>query len=384
MGREAASRAIGILGGGQLGLMLAEASRDLPYRCRTLDRDGDVPAARAAPVTLGDVNDPVDVARFGGSCDIVTIEREAVSVRGLEMLESAGVEVYPQPHLVARIQDKGRQKRWLARACFPTASFRLFDGPTDVALAVARGELTLPFVQKTRRAGYDGRGVKIVRYLEELGDLLAGPCLVEDCVDVAHELSVIVARSTSGEVVAYDPVEMRFRQDDNILDLLLCPAGVDESVAEQARVLGRDVAVGLGIVGVLAVEMFVDHRGHLWVNELAPRPHNSGHHTIELCATSQYEQHLRAITGHELGSTERRATAVLLNLLGTPGHRGRPRYVGLDALRRRPGVHVHVYGKKETWPLRKMGHVTIVDDSLSRALCTAETLRPRLAVRAVS
>lgn len=373
---------IAILGGGQLGMMLVQAGASVPARFEVMDHNPQAPAGGVAPLFVGDVGEALDVVRFGVGHDVVTIEKEAVSARGLSLLEKDGIAVYPQSRVVAMIQDKGRQKAWITEHGFPTAAFELYDDACAIRRAFDEGRLALPFVQKVRRAGYDGRGVQVVTRRDALDELLEGPSVTEDCVSIAHELSVIVARNVAGELAVYDPVEMVFRDGDNILDLLVCPARVSPQLADEARELAREVTEALGIVGILAVEMFVDTNGSLLINELAPRPHNSGHHTIESCVTSQYEQHLRAITGHRLGDTTTTSPAVLLNVLGEEGHRGKPDYVGLEALRGAPGVHVHLYGKGQTWPMRKMGHVTICDGTVDGALATAERLRSVMKVRA--
>lgn len=363
-------------------MMLAEATAHFPVPCEALDESERAPASRVIPVTRGRVGSAEDVERFGRRFDIVTIEVEKVSVDGMRRLAAAGVTVRPQPDVVETIQDKGDQKAWLVEAGFRTSGFRTYDDAASLRSAVASGERALPFVQKVRREGYDGRGVHVVRRDTDLDALLDGPCVAEDMVAIARELSVVVARGADGEVKTYDPVEMVFREGANILDVLLCPARVSPAMSALAQSLARRVAEAIGIVGVLAVEMFVDGDDTLWVNELAPRPHNSGHHTIEACATSQYEQHLRAITGSPLGSTELKTTAVLVNVLGSQGHEGTPRYIGVDEAEAIEGVFVHLYGKQKTWGMRKMGHVTVLDDELDRALEKAHRVRDIIRVEA--
>lgn len=373
---------VGILGGGQLGMMLAEATATFPVPCEALDASEQAPASRVIPVTRGEVGSADDVVRFGRGFDIVTIEVEKVSVPGMRALAESGVAVRPQPDVVATIQDKGTQKAWLVASGFLTSDFEAYDDAAALREAVASGARSLPFVQKVRREGYDGRGVHVVREAADLEALLDAPCIAEDMVAIAQELAVIVGRGVDGATKAYDPVEMVFREGANILDVLLSPARVSTAMAEAAQDLACRVAEAIGIVGVIAVEMFVDGDGELWVNELAPRPHNSGHHTIEACATSQYEQHLRAITGHPLGSTEMKQAAVLVNVLGAPGHEGTPVYLGVEEAEAMGGVHVHLYGKQKTWGMRKMGHVTVLDDELDRAIDKAHRVRDMIRVEA--
>ncbi|MEM1032689.1 MAG: 5-(carboxyamino)imidazole ribonucleotide synthase [Myxococcota bacterium] len=373
---------IGILGGGQLGLMLAEAAPDLGVTCAALDAQGaDAPASRVVDVTAGDVSRREDVVRFGSDFDVVTIEVERVSAAGMRDLEARGVVVHPSARVVETIQDKGTQKAWLAASGFPTSAFATYPDAAGLREAVAAGVRPIPFVQKARREGYDGRGVVVVREEADLAGLLDVPCVAEDLVAIATEVAVVVARGRGGAHATFDPVEMVFRPGANILDVLVCPARIPDALAAASRRLAVRVAEAIDIVGVLAVEMFVDTDGELWVNELAPRPHNSGHHTIEACTTSQYGQHLRAISGRPLGATEPRRSAVLVNVLGAPGiARGTPRYLGRDAVEAMPGVHLHLYGKRVTWSMRKMGHVTIVDDDVNRALATAVEVRNTLRV----
>lgn len=363
-------------------MMLAEATAQFPVPCEALDASEQAPAAQVIPVTRGEVGSADDVVRFGRGFDIVTIEVERVSVAGMRALAEAGVAVRPQPEVVATIQDKGTQKAWLVEAGFPTSDFEAYDDAAALREAVTVGNRTLPFVQKVRREGYDGRGVFVVRDEADLERLLDGPCIAEDMVVIAQELAVIVGRGVDGDMKSYDPVEMVFRDGANMLDVLLSPARVSSAMAAAAQDLARRVAEAIGIVGVIAVEMFVDGDGELWVNELAPRPHNSGHHTIEACVTSQYEQHLRAITGEALGSTEMKQAAVLVNVVGAPGHEGKPVYLGVEEAEALGGVHVHLYGKQKTWGMRKMGHVTVLDDELDRAMHKAQRVRDMIRVEA--
>lgn len=366
---------LGVLGAGQLGKMLAQAASPWDVRLHMLDP---TPAAPASTLchrfVQGDFRDEEMVVAFGRDCDVLSIEIEQVSVAGLERLAAEGKTVCPQPAALRVIQDKGLQKQFFERNGIPSAPYRLFDGPAEAKAAVT----TFPAVWKKRTEGYDGRGVKVLRNPESLGQLPPGGCLVEEAVDIDKELAVIAARSASGEVATYDPVEMSFHPEANLVEFLAAPARIPPETAEAARDLARVVIEAFELVGLLAVEMFLDTRGNLLVNEVAPRPHNSGHHTIEACDTSQYQQHLRAILDLPLGDTTLRRPAVMINLLGAEGHSGPARYAGVDAVLETPGAFLHLYGKRETRPHRKMGHVTVLDESLERAVARARKLQTQL------
>jgi 5-(carboxyamino)imidazole ribonucleotide synthase len=368
---------LGILGAGQLGKMLAQAASPWDLSLRMLDPDPDAPACRlCSEFVCGDFRDEQTVLAFGRACDVLTIEIEQVHAGALARLESEGVRVHPQPAALRTIQDKGLQKQFFARHGFPTSPFTLHDGPD----AVRNAPPALPAVQKTRTEGYDGRGVKILRTPADLDHLLPGPCLVEDAVDIHTEIAVIAARTPDGNVRTYDPVEMSFHPEANLVEFLAAPARISPEHTRQARDLAAAVIEAFGIIGLLAVEMFIDTRGALLLNEVAPRPHNSGHHTIEACVTSQYQQHLRAILNLPLGDTALRAPAVMLNVLGAEGFSGPARYRGTEALLNTPGAYLHLYGKRETRPFRKMGHFTVLGHTLDDAITTARSLQPHLKV----
>lgn len=368
---------LGILGAGQLGKMLAQAASPWDLTLRMLDPDPDAPASRlCTEFVRGDFRDEQTVLAFGRACDILTIEIEQVHAGALAQLEAEGIRVHPQPAALQCIQDKGLQKQFFARHGFPTSPFTLHDSPESVRAAAP----ALPAVQKTRTEGYDGRGVKILRTPADLDHLLPGPCLIEDAVDIHTEIAVIAARSPSGDIRTFDPVEMSFHPEANLVEFLAAPARISPGQANEARALAAAVIEAFALTGLLAVEMFIDTRGTLLLNEVAPRPHNSGHHTIEACITSQYQQHLRAILGLPLGDTALRAPAVMLNVLGAEGHVGPARYQGTDPLLRTPGAYLHLYGKRETRPFRKMGHFTVLGHTLDDAITTARSLQPHLKV----
>lgn len=368
---------LGILGAGQLGKMLAQAASPWDLCLHMLDPDGNAPAAHLCTAFFqGDFRDYNTVLEFGKHCDVLTLEIEQVNAEALERLEASGVKVYPQPAALKRIQDKGLQKQFLLENGLPTSAFRLYDSPE----AVREAAPALPCVQKKRTEGYDGRGVKMLRTAEDLDTLLPGACLLEDAVDIAMEIAVIAARTPSGEVRTFDPVEMSFHPEANLVEFLAAPARISPEQADEARRLARKTIEAFGLTGLLAVEMFLDREGNLLINEVAPRPHNSGHHTIEACVTSQYQQHLRAILDLPLGDPGLRAPAVMLNVLGAEGFSGPVRYEGVEDVLSLPSVFLHLYGKQQTRPFRKMGHLTVLGDSLEDAIAKARSVQPLLKV----
>lgn len=366
------TRRIGVLGAGQLGKMLATAAAPWDLNLRMLDPTPHAPASRLCKeFVVGDFRDRDTVLAFGRGCDLITIEIEQVNMEALEILEAEGKEVHPKPSSLRIIQDKGLQKQFFVDHGIPTSDFTLFDGPE----AVRDAGLRFPYVQKTRTEGYDGRGVKILRNAEDLNDLLPGACLVEDAVEVDTEIAVIAARSPSGEVTTFDPVEMSFHPTANLVEFLAAPARISAALSEQARELAVQTIEAFDLCGLLAVEMFVDPEGNILVNEVAPRPHNSGHHTIEACVTSQYQQHLRAILDLPLGDTTLRQPGVMINVLGEEGKSGPVHYQGVEEVFQTPGAHLHLYGKAETRPFRKMGHLTVCHDNLGEAIQHARRLQ---------
>jgi 5-(carboxyamino)imidazole ribonucleotide synthase len=373
------SQRLGILGGGQLGKMLLPECMKLDIRTAVLDPDPDCPCAPwCAHFVRGDFRDAETVYRFGQQVDVLTIEIEQVNVDALERLEREGKTVHPAPRALRTIQDKGLQKQFYAAHGLPTSGFRLYDGAEALRTAVRTGERTLPFVQKTRELGYDGKGVFVVRTPEDLDRLLEGPCLAEDLIEVEKELSVLVAQDATGTLRAFPPVEMVFHPTANLVEFLRCPAELSPELSVEAEGLARRTLQAFDLRGVLAVEMFLDRQGHLWINEVAPRPHNSGHHTIESTHVSQYEQHLRSILGLPLGSTALKQPAVMLNLLGEPGHSGPVRYTGLSETLSVPGTSLHLYGKRETRPFRKMGHLTVCADTIEAAVALAREVEGKV------
>ena len=372
---------LGILGGGQLGKMLLSETLKYDIRTIVLDPSAEAPARFGCHTFFqGDLMDYDTVYQFGKQADLVTFEIENVNVDALERLESEGIKVYPTPKSLRIIQDKGAQKAFYKAHEIPTAPFEPFPSPALLATAVAEGRWTYPFVWKSTRFGYDGNGVKIVRNPQDLHALPEGPCIAELCADIDKELAVIVARSPKGEVATYPVVEMEFHPEANQVEYVLCPARIAETISDQARKIALQVAEAFGSIGLLAVELFLTKQGEIWVNEVAPRPHNSGHYSIEASYTSQFEQHLRAILNLPLGSTESKVAGVMVNLVGAEGYAGDVIYEHIEDVLSLQGVTPHIYGKRQTRPFRKMGHITITHPDIEQARSLAQKVKETIKV----
>ncbi|EKD76067.1 MAG: hypothetical protein ACD_43C00234G0002 [uncultured bacterium] len=368
---------LGILGGGQLGRMLIQSAINYNIYTKVLDPDVAAPCRSLCnEFVQGSFVDETTVWEFGQKLDVLTIEIEHVNLPALVRLQAAGVTVFPQPQVIEIIQDKGRQKEFFREHAIPTADFWLCADQT----AVTQYAGPFPIVQKLRRLGYDGRGVKMLRSAEALKEAFTEPSLLEEYVEFECELAVIVARTSSGAVTTFPSVEMKFHPEANLVEWVLAPARVSFAVDKKAREIAIAVVEALQIVGVLAVEMFLTPSGDVLVNEIAPRPHNSGHHTIEGNLTSQYDQHLRAIFNWPLGDTATRSPAVMVNLLGEPGYTGEVVLQGLDRVLQEPATYVHLYGKTQTKPYRKMGHLTVLDANPEKALQRALNLQKTLKI----
>jgi len=351
---------LGILGGGQLGRMLIQACTNFDLHSSVLDKDVNAPCSLlASSFKPGDITDFDTVYAFGKTVDMLTIEIENVNVGALKKLEEEGLTVYPQPAIIDIIKDKRRQKMFYRKHGIPTADFVLVDNRE----AIKQHMDFLPAFNKLGTGGYDGGGVQRIRSAEDIEKGFDAPGLLETLVDFACEISVIAARNSKGEVSVFPAVECVFHPEHNLVDYLFAPSEVSPEIEEKAEKIARQVIESFGLVGLLAVEMFVTRDGEVLVNEVAPRPHNSGHQTINANITSQYEQHLRAILGLPLGATDIILPSAMVNLLGEAGYTGPAKYEGLDDLLAIEGASIFLYGKKETRPQRKMGHVTIVDEN---------------------
>ena len=353
---------LGILGGGQLGRMVIQSAINYNIDIHILDPDPNAPCKDICQKFIqGKLTDFDTVYDFGKNCDVITIEIENVNTEALLKLADEGKEVFPQPHIIKMIQDKRLQKEFYKNNSVPTADFILTANKEEVKA----NSVFLPAVNKLGKEGYDGRGVQVLKTTEDLEKAFDAPGLLEKLIDFDQELSVIVARNQKGETVAFPAVECSFHPTANLVEFLFAPAGISAQTEEKAKALAFEVIEKLGMVGILAVEMFVTQSGDILVNEIAPRPHNSGHHTIEANFTSQFEQHLRSVLNMPLGNTDLRSPAAMVNLLGEDGYTGNALVEGLDEAISQKGVYVHLYGKKITKPFRKMGHVTILDEDVS-------------------
>lgn len=373
---------LGIIAGGQLGKMLIQEASKWDIISYVLDKDENCPSCFITSHYIqGDQLDYDAVYQFGRELDVVTYEIENINVEALHKLKSEGVRVLPDPAILELVQDKGLQKEFYSEHDIPTSPFQLYEGREAIMQAVAENTLKYPFVQKLRKGGYDGRGVAVIKDEKDDEKLMDGPSLVEHNVDINKEISVIAARNGKGDIKCFPAVEMVFDKSANLVDRLVCPSGISDELSEEAQKIAGKIMEDLNMTGLLAVEFFIDNQGNLLVNEVAPRPHNSGHHTIESVITSQYEQHLRAILDLPLGSTHLKMPAVMVNLLGEKGYKGPVKYEGLTESMAIEGVKVHVYGKKVTWPMRKMGHVTIMSESLEKAIENAQKVKDTIKVK---
>ena len=372
---------IGILGGGQLGKMLAIEAANWHLPIYILDQDQQFPAVPYAPFfQAGDFKNFDDVVQFGKKVDILTIEIEQINVDALFYLENEGVKVYPKPSTVKVIQDKGLQKMFYQERDIPTAGFQLFDDGKEILEALKNKQITFPFVQKSRKDGYDGKGVVVVSNENDITNLLDCPSIIEERINIKTEISILVARSASGELIHYEPVEQHFNQEANLVSFLICPAQLDKSTLSKMNEIASVIAIDLDLVGLLAIEFFLDENDGIFVNEVAPRPHNSGHHTQNSCETSQFEQHLRAILGLPLGSTRQHSIGAMVNIIGEPGYAGKTKYVGIEECMKIEGAHLHLYGKTETRPFRKMGHINIADKDRKKVLENIDKIKSTLRV----
>jgi len=359
---------LGILGGGQLGRMLIQEAVNFNIHISVLDPSSNAPcAALANSFVVGNFNDYQTVLDFGKTVDVLTIEIEHVNIEALEELERLGKKVFPTPQALRTIQDKGLQKQFYKANDIPTAPFHLIDNAEDALLFKEKG----PFMQKLRKGGYDGKGVTPLRTEAEFNAAFNAPSVLEEFVPFVKELAVIVARNESGELTTFPLVEMEFNPEANLVEFIFSPANVNVEIENNAKKIATDIANKLEHIGLLAIELFLTEDGNLLVNEIAPRPHNSGHHTIEACFVSQYGMHLRAILNMPLGSTGLRTPAVMINLLGEKGFERKARYENIEEVLHTEGAYIHLYGKEDTKPFRKMGHITVCNSNLEEAKATA-------------
>ena len=368
---------LGVLGGGQLGkMLLAETHKFDIYTC-ILENSPEAPCANICDeFHLGDLMNYDDVYNFGKKVDLLTVEIELVNIEALKQLEKEGLEIHPQPSVLETIQHKGIQKDFYIKNNIPTADYQRFSN----LLELKNAHLTYPFVWKVAQFGYDGTGVKVVRSSEDLIGLPDTDCITEQLIPFKNELAVIVARNKNGDIKTYPVVEMEFHPEANQVEYVICPARIDANIAKKANDIALQVAGSFKHIGLLAVEMFQTHKDEIIVNEVAPRTHNSGHYSIEASNTNQFEQHVRSILNLPLGCTDSKVAGVMVNLVGEAHHTGDVVYENMSNILAMPGVTPHIYGKKQTRPFRKMGHVTIVNKDLTKAREIAEKVKNTIRV----
>lgn len=372
---------LGILGGGQLGKMLLFDTRKFDIQTYVLDPSDEAPCRIACNHFFkGDLMDFDTVYQFGKKVDVLTFEIELVNLEALEKLESEGLKVYPSPKTLRKIQNKGTQKDFYTEHSIPTAAYKRFDDLKSLVVSFLDSKLKLPFVWKCTEFGYDGNGVKIIRQASDLESLPNVECIAEEMVPFKNELAVIVCQNPSGEIKTYPVVEMEFHPEANQVEYVICPARIDKKVAEKARAIALEISKNFNHVGLLAVEMFQTQDDEVIVNEVAPRPHNSGHYSIEASYTSQFENHLRAILDLPLGNTDSKVAGIMVNLVGEEGYSGNVVYKNIEKILGWNGVTPHIYGKKQTRPFRKMGHVTIANENMAEARKIAEDVKNTIRV----
>jgi 5-(carboxyamino)imidazole ribonucleotide synthase len=371
---------LGVLGGGQLGRMLIQSAINYNQDIHILDPDPNAPCKDfAQEFTVGSLKDFETVYKFGSKCDVITVEIESVNTEALEKLVSEGKQVYPQPHILRLIQDKRAQKEFYVANGIPTAEFILTANKAEVIHNLNY----LPAVNKLGKEGYDGRGVQVLRTEEDLEKAFDAPGLLEKLIDFEREIAVTVARNANGDLAVYPSVECAFHPTANLVEFLFAPAEVTSKIEEKASAIAKELILKLDMVGILAVEMFVTKDGDVLVNEIAPRPHNSGHHSIEANFTSQFEQHLRSVMNWPLGNTELRCPAAMINLLGEEGFTGPVLIEGKEEAMAEKGVYIHLYGKKITKPFRKMGHVTLLDDNVDNLKKRAQRIKELIKIKSI-
>ena len=374
---------LGILGGGQLGKMLLFDTRKFDIQTYVLDPSEEAPSKIACNhFVQGDLMDFDTVYNFGKKVDVLTFEIELVNLDALVQLEAEGLPVYPSPKTLKLIQNKGIQKDFYSQHNIPTAPHQRFENLQDLKSAInnQQSAIQMPFVWKCTEFGYDGNGVKVVRKATDLDELPNVECIAEAMIPFKNELAVIVCRNPSGEIKTYPVVEMEFHPEANQVEYVICPARIDDKVAEKARAIALNVSQQFHHVGLLAVEMFQTEEDEILVNEVAPRPHNSGHYSIEASYTSQFENHLRAILDLPLGNTDSKVAGIMVNLVGSEGYSGQVIYENIEKILGWNGVTPHIYGKKQTRPFRKMGHVTIVNEDVNEARKIAEEVKNSIRV----
>ena len=375
------NKTLGILGGGQLGKMVLDVSNRWGLKVYVLDSNIECPSSKlCSKFFVGDLMDFDTVVQFGQNVDLITIEIENVNVEALKFLESKGKKVFPQPRVIEIIQDKSKQKEFYINNGIPTSSFRSCNGIEELKDLISKGEISYPFIWKASKMGYDGYGVNKISDNKSLEKLSDCHCIVEELISIEKELSVMVGLRESGEILNYPVVEMEFNKDSNQVEYILSPAQISQELKIKAEKLACIIAEKFKICGIIAVEMFLTNQDEILVNEVAPRPHNSYHFSIEGSYTSQFEQFLRAILDLPLGSTKILQNSVMVNLVGDKNSKGIVEYKNFDQIIGIEGVNPHIYGKLETKPNRKMGHITIINEDIEIAKSIAKEIKETIII----
>ena len=372
---------LGILGGGQLGKMLLYDAKRYDLHTKVMDSNKDAPCNKIADdFIIGDITDYDDVINFGNSVDLITVEIENVNTDALEFLEKLGKKVYPSAKNLRIIQNKSDQKNFYSKNNLPTSRFKNYSNIEELKRNFRHDNFEFPFVWKSSRFGYDGKGVKIIKNIEDLDFSYDRQCLIEEKVSIKKELSVIVSRNTDGEIKCFPVVEMEFNEKSNLVEYVMCPANISKQTEEKAIMIASEIAKKFEMVGLLAVELFVSNEDEILINEVAPRPHNSGHHTIECCVTSQFDQHIRSILNLPLGETGILIPGIMVNLVGENMGEGNVNYQNINDIFDIPGVYIHIYGKKKSRLNRKMGHITIVNKDINKAIEIGKSIKNKIKV----
>ncbi len=369
---------LGILGGGQLGKMLLQVTSRLSIKTNILDPSDESPCKNmCSNFTVGNLMDFESVYNFGKECDLITYEIEHINVDALEKLENEGIKVHPSSSTLRIIQDKSRQKEFFVKNKIPTSKFTYYSSLEDLNYS----ELKYPCVWKKTKFGYDGYGVKILNSKEDLNDLPDTQFIIEDMVPFKKELATTIARNESGDIEIFPVVEMMFNETSNQVEFVICPAQISSEINEKAKEIALKVSESFKQVGLMAVEMFLTKDDEILVNEVAPRPHNSAHYSIEGCINSQFDQHINSILNLPLGCSKSNVYAIMANLVGDNGYHGEVLYDGVEDAMKIDNVKVHIYGKKQTKPNRKMGHITVLDTNLKEGLKKAQTVKKLIQIK---
>ena len=372
---------LGILGGGQLGKMLLYDAKRYDLHTKVMDSNKDAPCNKIADdFIVGDITDYNDVINFGNSVDLITVEIENVNTDALEFLEKSGKKVYPSPKNLRIIQNKSDQKNFYSKNNLPTSRFKNYLNVEELKRNFLNDNFEFPFVWKSSRFGYDGKGVKIIKNIEDLDFSYDHQCLIEEKISIKKELSVIVSRNNDGEIKCFPVVEMEFNEKSNLVEYVMCPANISKQTEEKAIIIASEIAKKFEMVGLLAVELFLTNEDEILINEVAPRPHNSGHHTIECCITSQFDQHIRSILNLPLGETGILIPGIMVNLVGENMEEGNVNYKNINDIFDIPGVYIHIYGKKKSRLNRKMGHITIVNKDINKAIEIGKSIKSKIKV----